>query len=66
MFITVPRQEAHARLRACGYRNVDTLFETSEIWRTPHGVEVLLMPEFDGTGAYEDEMIKAAEAQARR
>ena len=66
MFLTVARDAAHARLHACGYRHVETLFETAEVWRTEGGREVLLTPEFDGTGAYEDEMIKAAEALAAR
>ena len=65
MFLTVAREEAHARLRAAGFRYVETLFETAEVWRTASGFEVHLTPEFDGTGAYEDEMIKAAEALAR-
>ena len=36
---------------------------TCEVWRTASGVEVDLNPELDGTGCYEEEMIKAAEAQ---
>ena len=66
MFITVPPEEAHARLHACGWRLVDTLYDTVEVWRLPDSREVILTPEFDNTGAYEDEMIKAAEALARR
>ena len=64
MFITVSREEAHGRLRARDFVYVETLFKTVEVWRSASGVEVLLTPEQDGTGAYEDEMIKAAEALA--
>jgi hypothetical protein len=64
VFITVSREEAHARLRVAGYRHVGALFETAEIWRLASGQEVMLTPEFDGTGAYEDEMIRAAERLA--
>lgn len=64
MFITVPREEGRARLRASGYVFLHILFETTEVWRGPDGVERLLTPEFDGSGDYEERMIELAERLA--
>ena len=61
MFITIPREEARRRLTAAGYTFIRTLFETNEVWRGPDATERILMPELDGTGCYEEEMIKLAE-----
>ena len=65
MFITLPQDEARVRLYAAGYRLIEVMNETCEVWRTASGVQVNLNPEQDGTGCYEEEMIKLAEAQTR-
>ena len=64
MFITLAREEARARLVAAGYRYLDTLNFTSEVWVRRDGFEIYLHPELDGTGCYEEEAIKAAERLA--
>ena len=38
---------------------------TVELWRDPVAGEVRLIPELDGTGAYEEVMILMVEARAR-
>ena len=66
MFMTLAQDEARERLRAAGYVLVSTLAEgTIELWRHPKVGEVHVVPEWDGTGAYEEVMILLIEAQAR-
>ncbi len=63
MFLTLPLDEARVRLHALGLRLLRTEYEgTTEVWLTPNGEELYLLPELDGTGAYEEETIKAIEA----
>ena len=64
MFITLPREEARARLVAAGYRYVHTENHTCEVWVRRDGWEIYMHPELDGTGCYEEEAIKAAEQLA--
>lgn len=64
MFITLSREDARARLIAAGYRYVETVEFTSEVWARGDGSEIYLHPELDGTGRYEEEAIKAAERLA--
>ena len=62
MFITLQKDEARRRLEAAGLRLVHTYAEqTVEVWRHNTGVEVRLQPELDGTGAYEETMIRLVE-----
>lgn len=61
MFITLPRDEARARLYAIGHRLVGEWGPGSERWVTATGYEYGLTPELDGRGDYEEEMIKLAE-----
>lgn len=64
--MTLPREVARARLRAAGYVLVQTFANaTVELWRHPRVGDVRLLPELDGTGAYEEMMILLVEAQAR-
>ena len=66
MFLTVPRDEAHLRLNRLGLTLAGTFFEaTVELWKDAKGRDVYLTPELDGTGAYEEEMIRAVEAAWR-
>ena len=65
MFTTLARDVARVRLRAAGYTLVRTFAEgTVELWRHPKVGDVRLVPELDGTGAYEEVMILLVEQQA--
>ena len=64
MFITLSQEDARARLVAAGYRHLQTLNRTTEVWVRRDGSEIYLHPELDGTGCYEEEAIKAAERLA--